>query len=64
MKLVPLPRGAQNSVHGLITCVPSNVTDVANVLPRCEAEDLIIRIKLKRRLTYKGHYEYQFVQTD
>ncbi|KAI4872883.1 hypothetical protein NFI96_009167 [Prochilodus magdalenae] len=33
-------------------------------LPRSENVDLMIRIKLKRKLTYKGHYEYKFVNPD
>ncbi|XP_077060978.1 uncharacterized protein LOC143713540 [Siphateles boraxobius] len=64
MKMLALPRGGQNGVHGPVTCVPSNVTDVVNVLPRSENYDLMIRVKLKRKLTYKGHYEYKFVHTD
>ncbi|XP_067257297.1 uncharacterized protein [Chanodichthys erythropterus] len=64
MKMMALPRGGQNGVHGPVTCVPSNVTDVVNVLPRSEDEDLMIRVKLKRKLTYKGHYEYKFVHVD
>ncbi|XP_056598318.1 uncharacterized protein LOC130416992 [Triplophysa dalaica] len=64
MKMLALPRGGQNGVHGPVTCVPSNVTDVVNVLPRSENDDLMIRVKLKRKLTYKGHYEYKYVHTE
>jgi len=64
MKMLALPKGGQNGIHGPVTCVPSNVTDVVNVLPRSENDDLMIRIKLKRKLTYKGHYEYKFAHTD
>ncbi len=60
MKMLALPRGGQNGVHGPVTCVPSNVTEVVNVLPRSE-NDLLIPVKLKRKLTYKGHYDYKFV---
>uniref|UniRef100_A0A8C4ZZC5 ATP-dependent DNA helicase n=1 Tax=Gadus morhua TaxID=8049 RepID=A0A8C4ZZC5_GADMO len=63
MRLVALPRGSQNSVHGPVTCVPSNSDVVTSVLPRLENQDLMIRIKLKRKLTYKGHYQYQYVHT-
>ncbi|XP_029976984.1 uncharacterized protein LOC115409845 isoform X4 [Salarias fasciatus] len=62
MKLVALPKGGQNGVHGPVTCVPSN-TNAVNVLPRLENQDLMIRVKLKRKLSYKGHYEYQYVNT-
>ncbi|XP_049319588.1 uncharacterized protein LOC125781000 [Astyanax mexicanus] len=64
MKIVPLPKGSQSSVVGPITCVPSNVADAAELLPRSEHADLMIRVKLKRKLTYKGHYKYEFVHPE
>ncbi|XP_035258455.1 uncharacterized protein LOC118219420 [Anguilla anguilla] len=63
MKMLALPKGGQNGVHGPVTCVPSNLPQIASVLPRPEHDDLMIRVKLKRKLTYKGHYEYQYVNT-
>ncbi len=36
MKMLALPRGGQNGVSWPVTCVPSNVTEVVNVLPRSE----------------------------
>ncbi|KAL7868741.1 hypothetical protein SRHO_G00101250 [Serrasalmus rhombeus] len=41
-----------------------SLEDVAQVLPRSENSDLMIRVKLKRKLTYKGHYQYQFVHPE
>ncbi len=64
MKLLCLPRGKQHGCHGPVVCVPVNTTDVSNILPRNECDDQMIRIKLKRKLTYKGHYEYKYVHTD
>ncbi|XP_076872151.1 uncharacterized protein LOC143522232 [Brachyhypopomus gauderio] len=64
MRIVSLPKGGQNGVHGPVTCVPSNMTDVVDVLPRSENIDQMIRVKLKRKLTYKGHYKYEFVCPD
>ncbi len=64
MKLLCLPRGKQHGCHGPVVCVPVNTTDVSNILPRNECDDKMIRIKLKRKLTYKGHYEYKYVHTD
>ncbi|XP_048046234.1 LOW QUALITY PROTEIN: uncharacterized protein LOC125268187 [Megalobrama amblycephala] len=64
MKLLCLPRGKQKGCHGPVVCVPINTTDVSNILPRNECDDHMIRIKLKRKLTYKGHYEYKNVNTD
>nr|XP_054593339.1 uncharacterized protein LOC129160189 [Nothobranchius furzeri] len=56
-----LPKGGQNGVHGPVTCVPSNTETVSNILPRLDDQNLMIKVKLKRKLTYKGHYDYQYV---
>jgi len=64
MKLLALPKGGQNGCHGPVVCVPSNVNQVTNMLPRNDGNDLLLRIKLKRKLTYKGHYEYKHVHTN
>ncbi|KAK3105150.1 hypothetical protein FSP39_018213 [Pinctada imbricata] len=63
MKLAMLPQGAQNAIHGPVVCVPSNLNK-ASCLPRQEDNDLILRVKLKRKLSYKGHYDYKFVNTN
>ncbi|XP_029933202.1 uncharacterized protein LOC115377530, partial [Myripristis murdjan] len=63
MKMLALPKGGQNGVHGPVTCVPANIVQTANVLPRSSMEGSLLQVKLKRKLTYKGHYEYQFVDT-
>ncbi|XP_078030254.1 uncharacterized protein LOC144466584, partial [Epinephelus lanceolatus] len=55
-----LKRG-QNGVHGPVTCVPANITQTSNVLLRSSVEGSLVQVKLKCKLTYKGHYEYQFV---
>ncbi|XP_065139046.1 uncharacterized protein [Paramisgurnus dabryanus] len=64
LKLLCLPRGKQCGCHGPVVCVPVNTSDICNILPRNECEDMMVRIKLKRKLTYKGHYEYKYVHTD
>ena len=50
----------QNGVVGPCICVPANVSECVQSLPRIEEHELI-RIKLKRKLSYKGYYEYKFV---
>lgn len=60
MKVAALPRGGQNAIYGPVVCVPSDPKKV-EALPRRAEEDMVIRVKLKRKLSYKGHYEYQFV---
>lgn len=60
MKVAALPRGGQNSINGPVVCVPSDTKKV-EALPRTADEDMVIKVKLKRKLSYRGHYEYQFV---
>ncbi len=63
MKMLALPKGGQNGVHGPITCVPANIVQTSNLLPLSSMEGSLVPVKLKRKLTYKGHYKYQFVDT-
>ncbi|XP_078328197.1 uncharacterized protein LOC144623625 [Crassostrea virginica] len=60
MKVMVLPKGGQHNVHGPVVCVPSNLKKTTS-LPLNADENLLLRVKLKRRLSYKGYYEYQFV---
>uniref|UniRef100_A0A8P4K4J2 ATP-dependent DNA helicase n=1 Tax=Dicentrarchus labrax TaxID=13489 RepID=A0A8P4K4J2_DICLA len=63
MKMLALPKGGQNGVHGPVTCVPANIVQTSNLLPRSDMDGSLLPVKLKRKLTYKGHYEYQFVDS-
>ncbi|XP_078320120.1 uncharacterized protein LOC144621199 [Crassostrea virginica] len=60
MKVMALPHGNQRNIHGPVVCVPSDLRKVTN-LPIKRGEDLLLRVKLKRKLNYKGYHEYQFV---
>nr|XP_022307628.1 uncharacterized protein LOC111113627 [Crassostrea virginica] len=60
MKVMALPHGNQRNIHGPLVCVPSDLRKVNN-LPMKKGEDLLLRVKLKRKLNYKGYHEYQFV---
>ncbi len=62
MKLLALPKGAQNGVHGPVVCVASKFAENFNILPR--TDDQLIFVKLKRKLTYKGYHENQYVNTN
>ncbi|XP_055081793.1 uncharacterized protein LOC129456714 [Periophthalmus magnuspinnatus] len=64
MKVLALPKGGQNGCHGPIFCIPSSVNHTCSVLPRSNLEGCLLRVKLKRKLSYKGHYEYHFVDTN
>lgn len=63
MKMLALPKGGQNGVHGPVTCVPANIVETTNVLPRSSMEGSLLPVKLKHKLAYKGNYQYQFVDT-
>ncbi|XP_078315563.1 uncharacterized protein LOC144619975 [Crassostrea virginica] len=60
MKVMALPHGGQQNIHGPVVCVPSNLKKVTR-LPVRHGDDLLLRVKLKRKLNYKGYFEYQFV---
>lgn len=60
MKVMALPKGGQKNIHGPVVCVPSDVKKTS-MLPLKPNENLLLRVKLKRKLNYKGYYEYQFI---
>ena len=59
MQIRELPRGGQLSIHGNIVNVPSDINSTVQCLPRPITESQTIPIKLKRRLSYKHHYQFQ-----
>ncbi|KAL9956638.1 hypothetical protein ACROYT_G038144 [Oculina patagonica] len=62
MQIRELPSGGQLSIHGNVVNVPANVNSTVNVLPRPVNESQTIPIKLKRRLRYKHHYQFQNIR--
>ena len=62
MKLVGLPRGRQNAIHGPAVNIPTKLEKVCSLLPRLPADAEVIPIKLKRKLVYKGHYMYEYIR--
>lgn len=60
MRVTNLPQGKQKNVHGPVVCVPADLKK-ASSLPRTADESMVLRVKLKRKLSYKGYQEYQFV---
>uniref|UniRef100_A0A669C7Z1 ATP-dependent DNA helicase n=1 Tax=Oreochromis niloticus TaxID=8128 RepID=A0A669C7Z1_ORENI len=60
-KIIPLPKGRQRLIRGNVVCVPSEVQQTVDSLPRLRNQSQIMRIKLKRRLCYKGHQLFQTV---
>jgi hypothetical protein len=62
--MISLPRGGQKGCKSPVICVPSDVQDTANVLPRHPSKSAFIRLKLKRQLNYRGWYKYQMICPD
>lgn len=60
MKVMALPKGGQKNSHGPVVCVPSDLKKTT-MLPLKTDENMLLRVKLKRKLSYKGYYEYQFM---
>ena len=61
MKMVAFPSGKQRSIHGPAVNVPSKVDTICNVLPRLPCQTELVPIKLKRKLSYRGHYMYDYI---
>ena len=64
MKMVALPSGKHHCIHGPAVNVPSKLDSVCELLPRLPSETELVPLKLKRKLSYKGHYMYDFVRPD
>ena len=62
MQIRELPRGGQLSIHGNVVNVPADVNSTVNLLPRSVSESETIPVKLKRRLDYKHHYQFQSIR--
>ena len=62
MQLRELPRGGQISIHGNVVNIPTNVNTTVSVLPRKQDDTATIALKLKRKLEYKHHYDYETVR--
>ncbi|XP_076838347.1 uncharacterized protein LOC143483367 [Brachyhypopomus gauderio] len=58
-KIIALPKGQQRAIHGSVVCVPSEVESTVNALPRPSSQSQVLKVKLKRRMKYKGHYQFQ-----
>ena len=59
MKMLVLIKGSQKGIHGQVVCVKSDLNTVSQCLPRLPTDESLIRVKLKRRLEYKGHHMCQ-----
>ena len=62
MKVIRLPKGGQQKLKGPCVMVPADLQNTLSTLPRCDTDSpQIIKLKMKRKLTYRGHYDYRQV---
>ncbi|XP_062572139.1 uncharacterized protein LOC134234095 [Saccostrea cucullata] len=64
MKILALPRGRQKAVHGTVVNVPVDSSQTCTLLPRLPTNSGLIPVKLKRKLEYRGHVEFQHISPD
>ena len=62
MHIRELPSGGQLSIHGNVVNVPADVNSTVSVLPRTINGSHTIPIKVKRRLSYEHHYQFQNIR--
>ncbi|XDV21808.1 hypothetical protein PO909_026828 [Leuciscus waleckii] len=58
-KIITLPKGQQRAIKGAVISVASEVETTVNSLPRPRSESQLLTVKLKRRLCYQGHSQFQ-----
>ena len=63
MTLVALPAGKQRCIHGPAVNIPVKISSVitTTTLPRLPDDAQLIPLKFKQKLSYKGHYMYDFI---
>lgn len=62
MKIVNLPKYTQKGIHRPVISVRSDVKKVTTTLPRNISDESFIKVKLKRKVCFKGHHLYQEVR--
>ena len=56
-----LPRSLMLGLHGPCVTVPADISRVANILPRQLDDSSLVKLKLKRKMEYKGHHLFMQV---
>ena len=62
MKIISLPKGSQQGMHGPVVCVAADIKKTVERLPRPIDDSGLIKVKLKRKLAYRGHHLHQQVR--
>ena len=58
-KIVPLIKGSQVSARGPVICVAADIQSTTDKLPRTLDSEGLLKVKLKRKMCYKGYHLYQ-----
>ena len=61
-KIIVMPKGQQRKIKGAICNIPVECDQTCNNLPRAPESSGIIRLKLKRKLQFRGHVYFQGVR--
>lgn len=60
IKITHLPQKKQKNIHNPIIYIPINLKKTSN-LPQTTNKSIILKIKLKKKLSYKKYQKYQFI---
>ena len=63
-KIAIMPKGQSPKLKGAICNVPIETDAVCNVLPRGADSNGIVMVKLKRKLAFRGHVNFEAVRPD
>ena len=61
MNIVALPTGKQGCIHGPAVNVPSKLDSIWTMLPHLPSQSELVPLKFKRKLSFKGHYMYDYI---
>jgi hypothetical protein len=62
MKILALPCGKQKAIHGCVVNVPVNPEETYSILPHLPSSTECIKVKLKRKIEYRGHVMVQHIR--
>ena len=54
-----MPKGQFPKIKGSICNVPIDTADITNVLPRGADSNGLVMVKLKRKLSFRGHVYFE-----
>lgn len=61
IQLIPMPRGALKLIKGCSVCIPIDLSQLQTIQSTSLEFAYFIKVKLKRKLEYKGHYLFETV---